>query len=62
MVDHKSTGLPECGPTESSAPEPCFFSNPNGIERHIIIKVKVLLIGDIINYLNEVQSDFRNIC
>ena len=25
MVDHRSTGLPECGPTESSAPEPCFF-------------------------------------
>ena len=23
MVDHRSTGLPECGPTESSAPEPC---------------------------------------
>ena len=25
MVDHRSTGLPECGPTESSAPEACFF-------------------------------------
>ena len=25
MVDHRSTGLPECGPTESSAPEPCFI-------------------------------------
>ena len=25
MVGHRSTGLPECGPTESSAPEPCFF-------------------------------------
>ena len=24
MVGHRSTGLPECGPTESSAPEPCF--------------------------------------
>ena len=23
MVGHRSTGLPECGPTESSAPEPC---------------------------------------
>ena len=23
MVDHRSTGLAECGPTESSAPEPC---------------------------------------
>ena len=27
MVDHRSTGLPECGPTESSAPEPRFFFN-----------------------------------
>ena len=27
MIDHRSTGLPECGPTETSAPEPCFFSN-----------------------------------
>ena len=26
MVDHRSTGLPECGPTESSAPEPCYFA------------------------------------
>ena len=26
MVGHRSTGLPECGPTESSAPEPCFSS------------------------------------
>ena len=26
MADHRSTGLPECGPTESSAPEPCFFN------------------------------------
>ena len=25
MVGHRSTGLPECGPTESSAPEPCYF-------------------------------------
>ena len=25
MVDHRSTGLPECGPTESSAPELFFF-------------------------------------
>ena len=25
MVGHRSTGLPECGPTESSAPEPCCF-------------------------------------
>ena len=25
MVGHRSTGLPECGPTESSAPEPCFL-------------------------------------
>ena len=25
MVGHRSTGLPECGPTESSAPEPCFI-------------------------------------
>ena len=25
MVDHRSTGLPECGPTESSAPEPLIF-------------------------------------
>ena len=24
MVDQGSTGLPECGPTESSDPEPCF--------------------------------------
>ena len=24
MVDHGSAGLPECRPTESSAPEPCF--------------------------------------
>ena len=23
MVDHRSTGVPECEPTESSAPEPC---------------------------------------
>ena len=23
MVGHRSTGLRECGPTESSAPEPC---------------------------------------
>ena len=23
MVDHRSTGMPECGPIESSAPEPC---------------------------------------
>ena len=27
MIDHRSTGLPECGPTETSAPEPCFFYN-----------------------------------
>ena len=27
MVGHRSTSLPECGPTESSAPEPCFFFN-----------------------------------
>ena len=27
MIDHRSTGLPECGPTETSAPEPCFFFN-----------------------------------
>ena len=27
MVGHRSTGLPECGPTESSAPEPCLFPN-----------------------------------
>ena len=26
LVGHRSTGLPECGPTESSAPEPCLFS------------------------------------
>ena len=26
MVGHRSTGLPECGPTESSAPEPCFYN------------------------------------
>ena len=25
VVDHRSAGLPECGPTESSAPETCFF-------------------------------------
>ena len=25
MVDHRSTGPPECGPTKSSAPEPCFY-------------------------------------
>ena len=25
MVDHRSTGLPGCGPTESSAPEPCYI-------------------------------------
>ena len=25
MVGHRSTGLPECGPTESSAPEPCLY-------------------------------------
>ena len=24
MFDHRSTGLPECGPTEFLAPEPCF--------------------------------------
>ena len=24
MVGHRSSGLPECGPTESSAPEPCY--------------------------------------
>ena len=24
MVNHRITGLLECGPTESSAPEPCF--------------------------------------
>ena len=23
MVDHRSTSLPECGPTEHKAPEPC---------------------------------------
>ena len=27
MIDHRSTGLPECGPTETSAPEPCFSYN-----------------------------------
>ena len=27
MVGLRSTGLPECGPTESSAPEPCFLYN-----------------------------------
>ena len=26
MIDHRSTGLPECGPTETSAPEPFFFN------------------------------------
>ena len=25
MVGLRSTGLPECGPTESSAPEPCYL-------------------------------------
>ena len=25
MVGHRSIGLPECGPTESSAPEPCLY-------------------------------------
>ena len=25
MVGHRSIGLPECEPTESSAPEPCFI-------------------------------------
>ena len=25
MVGHRSTGLPECGPTESLAPEPCYY-------------------------------------
>ena len=25
MVGQRSTGLPECGPTESSAPEPCLL-------------------------------------
>ena len=24
MVDRRSTSLPECGPTEYPAPEPCF--------------------------------------
>ena len=27
MIDHRSTGLPECGPTEISAPEHFFFFN-----------------------------------
>ena len=27
MIDHRSTGLPECGPTETSAPKPCLFFN-----------------------------------
>ena len=28
MVDHRSTSLPERGPTESSASEPFFFFSP----------------------------------
>ena len=33
MVDHRSTGLPECGPTESSAPEPCsIYSHLNSCQ------------------------------
>ena len=27
MVDHRSTGLPECGPTEYPAPEPSLLSD-----------------------------------
>ena len=25
MVAHRSTSLPECGPTDYAAPEPCLF-------------------------------------
>ena len=27
MVDHRSTSLPECGPTEYPAPDTCFSEN-----------------------------------
>ena len=27
MVDHRSTCLPECGPVEYLAPEPCHYYN-----------------------------------
>ena len=33
MIDHRSTTLPECGPTETSAPEPCFLLHPFQIQK-----------------------------
>ena len=27
MVDHRSTSLPECGPTEYPSSEPCYYNN-----------------------------------
>ena len=36
-----------------------FFSGPDGIEKHIVTKVKLLFIGDISKYFNVVQSDLK---
>ena len=41
MIGHRSTGLPECGPTESSAPEPCFY--------FVFVIKKRLTIGNLFN-------------
>ena len=45
MIDHKSTSIPECGPTEYPVPEPCsirqgksspiFCGPPNAVEIEI---------------------------
>ena len=39
-----------------------FFSGPDGIEKRIVTKVKILFISDIFKYFNVVQSDLKNIC
>ena len=39
-----------------------FFSGPDGIEKNIVTKVKLLFIGDISKYFKVVQSDLKKIC
>ena len=34
MVEHRSISLPECGPTEYPAPEPCFNMHQSLMNLH----------------------------
>ena len=56
MVGLRSTGLPECGPTESSAPEPILFYFKTSFFEWFEVKVCILKSEAVINDQNRVLS------